>query len=90
MHLYTVIIFHNLYIYFALSVCLSVRLYPIDVKTAEPGKVSEYSKFQKLAFNKIQFPLKFENPRNAFNKSANFFVCFCFTMFTKRKCSQLK
>ena len=40
-------------------------------------------------FNKIQFSLNFRNPRHCFIKSANFF-CFCFTMYTKRKSSQLK
>ena len=40
-------------------------------------------------FNKIQFSLNFRNPRHCFLKSANFF-CFCFTMYTKRKSSQLK
>ena len=36
----------------------------------------EWSKFQKLASNKIWFPLNFENPLNFFIKSANFFVLF--------------
>ena len=67
---------------FGLSVCLSVCLYPINVKTAEPigpkffvghhmttGKVYEWSKFQ------------------IFVKIRELFL-FCFTMYTKRTCSQ--
>ena len=85
---------------FGLSVCL----YPINVKTAEPigpkffvghlgtpGKVYESSKFQKFVSIKIRSSLNFLK----FWKSAKFFVkirelfLFCFTMYTKRTCSQL-
>ena len=84
-----------------LSVCLFVCLYPINVKTAEPigpkffvghlgtpGKVYESSKFVSI---KIRSSLNFLK----FWKSAKFFVkirelfLFCFTMYTKRTCSQL-
>ena len=87
-----------------LSVCLSVCLYPINVKTAEPigpkffvghlgipGKVYEWSKFQIFVSIKIRSSLNFRK----FWKSAKFFVkirelfLFCFTMYTKRTCSQL-
>ena len=81
-----------------LLVCLSsVRLYPINVKTAEPigpnlvwdlswpqGR-NGWSKFQILAFNKIRLSLHLKIHEIIFIKSANFF-CFCFTMYTKRKC----
>jgi len=89
-------------IYFA---CLSVCLYPINVKTAEPigpkfcvgphvapGKVYKWSKFEKFASIKIRFSLNFWK----FWKSTNFFdeirehFLFCFTMNTKRAYSQLK
>ena len=56
-----------------LSVWVSVCLYPINVKTAEPigpnlcvvphTTPRKISKFQKLASNKIRFSLNFENPR---------------------------
>jgi len=78
-------------IYFA---CLSVRLYPISVKTAEPigpnffvgPRVTPREglwiiEFSKLSSNKIQF--------SKFWKSTKFFY-FCFTTYMKRKCSQLK
>ena len=91
----------NIYIY-TLFVCLYV-LYPINTKRTEPirpkfwvgppmtpGKVYERSKIQKLASNKIRFSLNFENPRNMFIKSLKFFVCFCFTMYTKKKYSILE
>ena len=87
-----------------LSVCLSVCLYAINVKTAEPigpkfvvghhvttGKVYEWSKFQIFVSIKIRSSLDFWK----FWKSTNFFVkirelfLFCFTMYTKRTCSQL-
>ena len=87
-----------------LSVCLFVCLYPINVKTAEPigpkffvghlgtqGKVYESSKFQIFVSIKIRSSLNFLK----FWKSANFFVkirelfLFCFTMYTKRACSEL-
>ena len=85
---------------FGLSVCL----YPINVKTAEPigpkffvghlgnpGKVYEWSKFQIFVSIKIRSSLNFWK----FWKSTKFFVkihelfLFCFTMYTKRTCSQL-
>ena len=87
-----------------LFVCLSVCLYPINVKTAEPigpkffvghhvttGKVYESSKFQIFVSIKIRSSLNFWK----FWKSTKFFVkirelfLFCFTMYTKRTCSQL-
>ena len=87
-----------------LSVCLFVCLYPINVKTAEPigpkffvghlgtsGKVYESSKFQIFVSIKIRSSLIFLK----FWKSAKFFVkirelfLFCFTMYTKRTCSEL-
>ena len=80
-----------------LSWCLFVCLYPINVKTAEPiglkffvghhvttGKVYEWSKFQIFVFIKIRSSLKFWK----FWKSTTLFL-FCFTMYTKRTCSQL-
>ena len=39
-------------------------------------EVYEWSKFQKLAANKILFSLNFENSRNLFIKSVNFFNLF--------------
>ena len=88
-----------------LFVCLSVCLYPINVKTAEPigpkffvghhvttGKVyDEWSKFQIFVSIKIRSSLNFWK----FWKSTKFFVkirelfLFCFTMYPKRTCSQL-
>ena len=87
-----------------LFVCLFVCLYPINVKTAEPigpkffvghlgspGKVYEWSKFQICVSIKIRSSLNFWK----FWKSTKFFVkirklfLFCFTMYTKRTCSQL-
>ena len=60
---------------FGLSVCLSVRLYPINVKTGGPtlpkfvggqqltqGKVYRWSHFQKFASNKVRFSLNLKNP----------------------------
>ena len=91
------------YLYINLA-CLFVCLYPINVKTAEPigpkffvrhlgtpGKVYEKSKFQIFVSIIIWSSLNFKK----FWKSANFFVkirelfLFCFTMYTKRTCSQL-
>ena len=76
---------------------LSVCLYLINVKTAEligfkfcvvthmtPEKVNEWSKFQKLAPNKIRFSF-FENPQTFLFV----FVLQCI-VYTKRKCSHLK
>ena len=84
--------------------CLFVCLCPINVKTTEPigpkffvghlgtpGKVYESSKFQIFVSIKIRSSLNFWK----FWKSAKFFVkirelfLFCFTMYTKRTCSQL-
>ena len=96
---------YNLYINLAcLSVCLSVCWYPINVKTAESigpkffvgphvttGKVHKWSKFQIFVSIKIRSSLNFWK----FWKSTKFFVktrelfLFCFTMYTKRTCSQL-
>ena len=96
---------YNLYINLAcLSGCLFVCLYPINVKTAEPigpkffmghhvttGKVYEWSKFQIFVSIKIRSSLNFQK----FWKSTKFFVkirelfLFCFTMYTKTRCSQL-
>ena len=92
-----------IYLYINL-VCLSVCLYPINVKTAEPigpnffvghlgtpGKVYESSKFQIFVSIKIRSSLIFKN----FENSAKFFVkirelfLLCFTMYTKRTCSEL-
>ena len=76
---------------FGLSVCLSVCLYPINVKTAEPigpkfcvghlgtpGKVYESSKFQIFVSIKIRSSLnflKFWKSTKFFWKSANY-ICF--------------
>ena len=86
------------------SGCLFVCLYPINVKTAEPiwpnffvgphgapGKVYEWLKFQLFVSIKIRSSLNFWK----FWKSTKFFVkirelfLFCFTVYTKRTCSQL-
>ena len=80
---------------------LLVCLCPIKVKTSEPigpkfcvGPHREGFKHSKnlIKISKIYiqqtFSFIFENPRFFF-KSANFFR-FCLTMYTKRKCSQLK
>ena len=67
----------SIYIYiYIVFACLSVHLYPINVKTAEPigptfcvephitpGKVYECSEFQTVVFNKIYF---FLNPEKIF------------------------
>ena len=87
-----------------LFVCLSVCLYPINVKTAEPigpkffvghhattGKVYEWSKFQIFVSIKIRSSfnfLKFWKSTKFFGKIRELFL-FCFTMYTKRTCSQL-
>ena len=79
---------HYLYINLAcLSVCLSVSLYPINVKTAEPirlkffvghhvipGKVYGWSNFQKFASIKIRFLKILKIHEIFFWKSAKFFV----------------
>ena len=77
-----------------LRACLSDCLYPIGPKFfvgphMTTGNVNGWSKFQKLASNKIRFSENLKNSWNFFIKSANFF-CFCLTIYTKRKCSQLK
>ena len=93
--------YSNLYINLA---CLFVCLFVCIVKTAEPigpkffvghhvttGKVYEWLKFQIFVSIKIRSSLNFWK----FWKSAKFFVkirelfLFCFTMYTKRTCSQL-
>ena len=88
----------NIYI-LCLSVCLFVRLEPMNVKTAEPigpkfcvgphvasGNVYEWSRFQKFVSNKIRFLSNFEI-HEIFLWNPRSFL-FCFTMSTK--CSQLK
>ena len=83
-----------------LFVYLSVCLYPINVKTAEPigpiffvghlgtpGKVYEWLNFQKFAPTKL-VSWKFWKSTNFFVKIRELFL-FCFTMYTKRTCSQL-
>ena len=90
-----------------MSVCLSlsVFLYPMNVKTAEPigpefcvgphvtqGKVYDWSKFQKFVFKSVFLFLQtFENVRKNIIKSANFLYClFSTVQTTKRRCSQIK
>ena len=79
----------NIYIYpllVCLGVCLSVRLYPINVITAEligpkfcvdphmaPGKIYEWSKSKKFAPNKIWFSLNLKSTK-FFMKSVNYFL----------------
>ena len=83
-----------------LFVCLSVCLYPINVKTAEPigpnffvghhvntGKVYEWSKFQIFVSIKIRSSSnfwKFWKSTKIFVKIREFFL-FCFTMCTQRE-----
>ena len=94
----------NLYILYTLLVCLFflfVFLYPINVKTVQPigpnlflephvtpETVYGWSNFQKISSNKIRFLNIFKIPKSI--KSAKFLFCFCYAMYTKRKCSQLK
>ena len=81
--------------------CLSVCLYPRNVKTAEPigpkffvgsrvtpGKVYGWSNFQKFASIKIRFlnNLKIHD----FFLNPRTFFCFRFTMYTKKKCLSVK
>ena len=79
----------SLSIYICLSVCLSVRFYPIIVKTAEPiwpkfcvgphvtpGKVCKWSKFQKLVSRIISFSLNFENHEIFFLNPQTFLFVF--------------
>ena len=94
----------SLYVYFdCLTVCLFACLYPINFKTAEPigpkfvvgkhmtpGKVYGWSKFQKLASTKICFLIKFWKSTKFLQNPRTVFFFNCFTMYTKRKCSQLK
>ena len=85
---------------FGLSVCLFVSN---NVKTAEPigpkffvwrhvttGKVYEWSKFQIFVSIKIRssYFWKFWKSTKFFVKIRELFL-FCFTMYTKRTCSQL-
>ena len=83
------LIARSFYIY-TLLVCLSVCLYSINLKTAEPigpkfctgpnmtqGKVYGWSKSNKLGANKILLSLSFENPRNFF---LNSLYVFCFVL----------
>ena len=51
-----------------------------------PGKVYGRPNFQKFASNKIQF-LKINK---FFYKIRELFLCFCFPMYSKRTCLQLK
>ena len=46
-----------------------------------PVKVNGWLKFEKLAYNKIRFPLNFENPRNFYMKSANFVLFRFYNVF---------
>ena len=85
-------------IYTTLLVCW----YPINAKTENPigpkysvgpnvtpGKVDGLSKFPKFASNKIRFSLNLKIHKFCI-KNLRIFCCFSFTMYTKRKCSQLK
>ena len=87
------------------SVWVSVCLYPINVKTAEPirskfcvgphvapGQVYEWSKFQIFVYIKIRLSLIFsENFENLRNVLLKSANFFVlFTMYTKRTCSQWK
>ena len=80
---------------------LYVCLYPINVKTVEPiglkffvgpretpGKVYERSNFLKFAVTKLDFWKFWKSTKLFFYKICEIFVCF--TMYTKRTCSQLK
>ena len=83
---------------------LSVCLYPINVKTAEPikpklcvgpqwsqGRFMNDQNFKYLSPSKFDFHSifeTFENPRN-FCKNPRTFL-YCFTRYTIRTCSQLK
>ena len=51
-----------------------------------PGKVNEWSKYQKLASGKCRFLLNFKNPpKFFFTKSANFFVfCFVYNVYKEK------
>ena len=72
-----------IYIY-TLLICLSVCLYLINVKTAEPMRPMEglwMIKLKKLASNQIHFPINFKNPRIFFLNQRTYFVL----LFTKVK-----
>ena len=76
-------IFAELFFLLTANPSLGVCLYPIIVKTAEPISnpifVQDFKCLPEiLKIHKI------------FIKSAKFFICFCFTMYIKRKCLQLK
>ena len=86
-----------------LFVCLSVYLYSLNVKTAEPiepklfvgpqifpEKVYGLSKVQEFASNKIRFSLNFENPQNLFYKIRGPFCVFTLQCIQSEKCSKLK
>ena len=75
------------YIYFT---CPSVYLYPINGWTdrAQILCIWPHMKLYECSISKLclqQFSILIDNPRFCFIKSANFF-CFCFTLYTKRKC----
>ena len=88
----------SIYIYFAcLFVCLAVCLYPMNVKTAEligpkfcvgpyvtPGKVYEWTKFQKFVFKSFLFFEILKMREKILWNPQTFFFC------TKRRCSQIK
>ena len=75
-----------------MSVCLFVCLYSINVKMAKPigpflwdlperkGLWMDDRIFKNLPLTKIEFCYKI----------CEFYLCFCFTMYTKRTCSQFK
>ena len=84
------------------SECLSVCLYPINVKTAEPigpkfcvgphvtpGKVYGWSNFQKFASIKIRF-LKILKFHEFFFNKIRIIFCFCLSMYSNEKCLQIK
>ena len=52
----------------------------------DPREGLQMIKIKKIAPNKIRFSLNFEKSTNLFSRT----FCFCFTVYTKRKCSRLK
>ena len=91
------------YVHTLLVICC---LYPVNVKTTEliityrtkffcgtshvcpQGRFTKHQNFKtSTKFECHQF---LKNPRFIFIESTNILFCFCFTMYTKRKCSQLK
>ena len=83
-------------------VCFFVWLFSINVKTAEqigskfcvgphvtPGKVYGWWKFQNLGSIRFWFSINFEITR-IFFQIRELYCFYCFTVYTKRKCSQLK